>query len=231
MLTCPIWVVATRMQADRGGGAAAFAECAVTGSRPPTWRPTPASTAREIWSEGGLKAFWRGVAPSLVMVSNPTVTYFLYEWLLARAARKGRVRVAASARASGGGKAAVGAAVRAYRPGPGTVFAVSAASKLGATVVTYPILLVKARLQAAGAHTAADRVYAGTADAVGRIWKEGGVKGFYAGLRPKLVQSILAAALLMSIKEEVSVAVQRALVPRARGLRMEARGMTSPARA
>jgi len=239
LLTCPIWVVATRMQADRGGGAAAVAECATTGegegraSRAATaWRPTPLSTARELWAEGGLPAFWRGVAPSLIMVSNPTVTYFLYEWLLARAARRGRARALASARAGGGGKAAVGAALAAYRPGPGTVFAVSAASKLGATVVTYPILLVKARLQAAGAHTSADRVYTGTADAVQRIWSEGGLAGFYAGLRPKLVQSILAAALLMSIKEEVSAGVRRALVPRpARMVVMGPRGMTSPARA
>ena len=129
-----------------------------------------------------------------------------------------------------GGKAAVSAALAAYRPGAGTVFAVSAASKLGATVVTYPILLIKARLQSAGAHTAADRVYAGTTDAVARIWKEGGLAGFYAGLRPKLVQSILAAALLMSIKEEISAGVRRALVPRPARLTMGARGMTSAAR-
>ena len=237
LLTCPIWVVATRMQADRGGGAAAVAECEGGGSghaaaRAGRWRPTPVSTAREVWAEGGVRAFWRGVAPSLIMVSNPTVTYFLYEALLARVARRGRARAAAGARAVGGGKAPARAAARAaYRPGPAAIFAVSAAAKLGATVVTYPILLIKARLQSAGAHTAADRVYAGTADAVARVWAEGGVAGFYAGLRPKLVQSILAAALLMSIKEEVSVAVRTALMPRPAGLVMGARGMTSPARA
>jgi solute carrier family 25 (peroxisomal adenine nucleotide transporter), member 17 len=110
------------------------------------------------------------------------------------------------------------------------VFAVSAASKLGATVVTYPLLLVKARLQAAGARTSADRVYAGTADAVARIWAEGGLRAFYAGLRPKIVQSVLAAALMMATKEEISAGVRAALAPRPAAV-PGPRAMTSPARA
>ena len=55
------------------------------------------------------------------------------------------------------------------------VFFLSAAAKLGATVVTYPLLLVKARLQSAGKHTSSDRRYTGTADAIERIYRtEGG---------------------------------------------------------
>lgn len=55
------------------------------------------------------------------------------------------------------------------------MFFLSAAAKFGATVVTYPLLLVKARLQSAGKHTASDRKYTGTLDAIDRIYKtEGG---------------------------------------------------------
>ena len=54
------------------------------------------------------------------------------------------------------------------------VFGVSAAAKLGATLLTYPLLLVKARLQSAGKHTHADRRYTGTLDAVLRIWQNEG---------------------------------------------------------
>lgn len=54
------------------------------------------------------------------------------------------------------------------------VFFLSAAAKLGATIVTYPLLLVKARLQSAGKHTASDRKYSGTADAIERIYKTEG---------------------------------------------------------
>ena len=62
----------------------------------------------------------------------------------------------------------------ARKTSPGDVFLLSAAAKLGATVVTYPLLLVKARLQSAGKHTAEDRRYDGTLDALQRIWKTEG---------------------------------------------------------
>ena len=50
----------------------------------------------------------------------------------------------------------------------------SALAKLGATIITYPILLVKSRLQAASKHTHADLKYKGTSDALRRIWKKEG---------------------------------------------------------
>jgi len=54
------------------------------------------------------------------------------------------------------------------------VFFLSAAAKLGATVVTYPLLLVKSRLMSAGKHTSSDRKYTGTLDAIERIYKTEG---------------------------------------------------------
>jgi hypothetical protein len=62
------------------------------------------------------------------------------------------------------------------------VFFLSAAAKLGATVVTYPLLLVKARLQSAGKHTASDRKYSGTANAIERIYKTEGAAAPTASL-------------------------------------------------
>lgn len=191
LLTNPIWVVATRMQA----AAKASPPEEASGVVLPPRRVTAVGVARELVAEGGPAALWRGVAPSLVMVANPTVNYMFYEALVARA----------SARRVAKGLAA--------KPSAGDVFAASAAAKLGATILTYPLLLVKSRLQAAGKHTAAERRYAGTGDAVVRIWREGGLPAFYAGLRTKIVQSILAAALLMAIKEEVATGVRRVLAP------------------
>lgn len=185
LLTNPIWVVATRMQA--------LQKKAEEGQ---TSKPAqgPISVARDIWSESGILGFWRGCLPSLIMVSNPTVNYMFYEWLLARLAsweikRSGKAR----------------------KPSAAQVFAVSALAKLGATVCTYPLLLVKARLQSAGKHSQLDRQYTGTADAIHRIWKTEGFLGFYSGMRAKIVQSILAAALLMAIKEELTASMRKAL--------------------
>ena len=50
----------------------------------------------------------------------------------------------------------------------------SALAKFGATIATYPLLLVKQRLQSAGRHTHVTRQYSGTLDAVRRIWKSEG---------------------------------------------------------
>jgi adenine nucleotide transporter 17 len=79
LLTCPIWVVATRMQADRRGCAAAFGTSvapSMTAVTPvASYAPTPLSVARELFTEGGLLAFWRGVVPSLIMCINPALQF------------------------------------------------------------------------------------------------------------------------------------------------------------
>ena len=68
------------------------------------------------------------------------------------------------------------------RTSPGDVFWLSALAKLGATVVTYPLLLVKARLMSSGKHTSEERRYTGTLDALKRIWKtEGARPGWLTG--------------------------------------------------
>ena len=55
----------------------------------------------------------------------------------------------------------------------------SALAKLGATILTYPILLVKSRLMAASKHTHADLQYNGTYDALKRIYKKEGMLRCY----------------------------------------------------
>lgn len=81
---------------------------------------------------------------------------------------------------------------RGTKTSPADVFWLSAIAKLGATVVTYPLLLVKARLQSAGKHTSQDRRYTGTLDAIERIWKtEGGCPAVYG--YPVLLMQLAAS--------------------------------------
>ena len=153
------------------------------------------------------------------MVSNPTFNYMFFEWVSARMAlAKGRRAAAARGNGAGGGGGGpkgslLAAAAAPVKLGAGEVFLASALAKLGATLVTYPILLVKARLQSANAHTTADRRYSGTVDAIRTIYAADGVRGFFEGLSTKISQSILAAAILMMIKEEVSGATRKLLAP------------------
>ena len=48
-----------------------------------------------------MQGLWRGCLPSLIMVSNPTAQYVLYEWLVARLAEwRGRTAKAGEAHAA-----------------------------------------------------------------------------------------------------------------------------------
>ncbi len=91
LLTNPLWVIVVRLQAaerapkpvvaaqradgepgaagDADAAAAADADAAAAQEAPA--EATPSGVARAIWQEGGLRAFWKGTLPSLLMVSNP----------------------------------------------------------------------------------------------------------------------------------------------------------------
>ncbi|KAH9766977.1 peroxisomal nicotinamide adenine dinucleotide carrier [Citrus sinensis] len=84
------------------------------------------------------------------------------------------------------------------------IFLLGALAKLGATIVTYPLLVVKARLQAKQVTTGDKRHhYKGTLDAILKMIRYEGFYGFYKGMGTKIVQSVLAAAVLFMIKEEL----------------------------
>eukprot|EP00775_Hariotina_reticulata_P011406 gene11406-11554_t len=172
LLTNPIWVVITQMQAlqrhKQNAGTLAV--------------------ARQVYRDHGVAGFFKGLMPSMVMVVNPTIQYILYESLVARALELRRS--AASHRRHSRGKAAP---PNGMVLGPLDIFLLSAIAKIGATLVTYPMLVVKNRLQ--------------------RMLADEGVAAFYKGMRVKLLQTVLAAALLMMLKEEIFVAVRSAIQP------------------
>jgi len=182
-------------------------------------------SARELWEEDGLLGFWRGVLPSLLMVVNPTIQYVLLEYLLGRwRERKAGARPRLPVRGPGAkalplGKGAVprpsppGGPPGAARPpalGSLEVFLLSALAKAGATVLTYPMLVVKARLQAARKSRAGVRSV-GTLDTILQIGRDEGAQGFFRGIGTKMFQSILAAALLYTLKEDLKASITRLL--------------------
>lgn len=81
------------------------------------------ATANEVISEDGITGLWRGLKPSLVLVINPAITYGLFE-RFKEAMYPGTNRLT-----------------------PGQSFFVGAASKTVATIVTYPYIMAKVRMQ------------------------------------------------------------------------------------
>lgn len=212
LLTNPIWMIATRMQAHqkltrpkisrvRSSTGEIISESV---SRDPATglvlpAPGPVAVAREVYSEYGLGGFWNGVAASLVMVINPTIQYAFYEWLVAARSRVRQER-------SGGPP---------RRPSAGEVFMLSAFAKAGATIITYPLLTVKTRMMSARKTDTAMQ-YTSVADAIIQIARREGVGGYYRGMRTKIVQSVLAAALLFMCKEKITDFTRELLLGRQR---------------
>ncbi|XP_009590353.1 peroxisomal nicotinamide adenine dinucleotide carrier-like [Nicotiana tabacum] len=191
LLTNPIWVVVTRMQTHmkKSKGShpepAASEDAIVAVVEPPPFGTTNA--IQEVYGEAGIWGFWKGVFPTLIMVSNPSIQFMLYETLL----KKIRKRRASSNKGANDVTAL-------------EIFLLGAVAKLGATVVTYPLLVVKSRLQAKQVIGGDKRhQYKGTLDAIMKMIRYEGFYGFYKGMGTKIVQSVLAAAVLFMVKEEL----------------------------
>ncbi|KAL6645837.1 hypothetical protein ACP70R_017445 [Stipagrostis hirtigluma subsp. patula] len=194
LLTNPIWVVVTRMQTHRKASkqqSPPGLTCAVDEAhQAATTENAPYKTTdavQELYKEAGVLGFWKGVVPSLIMVSNPAIQFMLYETLL----KKLKKRRASNLKGAAGLTAL-------------EIFLLGAVAKLGATVVTYPLLVVKARLHAKQMIDDDKRHrYKGTFDAITKILQYEGLTGMYKGMGTKIVQSVFASALLFMIKEEL----------------------------
>ena len=191
LLTNPIWVVVTIMQAQRKAAGS-------TTNKPATLR----EVLRDLYADNGAMAFFKGLVPSLVMVSNPTIQYVLYESLVNLRARLLSPKPPAKSALS--------------KPTPLEVFGMGIAAKFGATLVTYPLLVVKSRLQSTtGASKKDDDAprYRSTLEALLRIPREEGVGALYRGMETKLVQTLTAAGLLFMVKDVLEARARALVLP------------------
>lgn len=192
LLTNPIWVVVTRMQTHRKGKTSLHAQTLLPSrtTQSAATEPPPYGTidvVQELYDEAGVWGFWKGVIPTLIMVSNPSIQFMLYETLL----KKLKKRRASNAKGADGFSAL-------------EIFLLGAVAKLGATVVTYPLLVVKARLQVKqGVDVDRRHRYKGTWDAMAKMIRYDGISGIYRGMGTKIVQSVFAGAVLFMVKEEL----------------------------
>ncbi|WFC94960.1 hypothetical protein MBRA1_001598 [Malassezia brasiliensis] len=127
---------------------------------------------KEIYHKDGITGFWRGLRPSLVLTVNPAITYGVYE----------RIKTVILAASDG-------------HMTPGKSFVVGALSKTLATVVTFPYILSKIRLQAK------NTPYQNAFEVLGHILEEKGLAGWYQGMQAQITKAVLSQALLFYFRD------------------------------
>uniref|UniRef100_A0A0C9QL71 TSA: Wollemia nobilis Ref_Wollemi_Transcript_28697_1455 transcribed RNA sequence n=1 Tax=Wollemia nobilis TaxID=56998 RepID=A0A0C9QL71_9CONI len=142
-------------------------------------------TLTEGWSEA-----FDGVGVSLLLTSNPSIQYTVFEQLKRRLLAKQKKNQSSSVTAESSP-----IVISAF-----AAFLLGALSKTIATVVTYPAIRCKVMIQAAESDEQPKRAM----DALRVIWQKEGALGFYKGLSAQILKTVLSAALLLMIKEKIS---------------------------
>ena len=157
-LTNPIWVVATR--------------AIKTGSKKGT-----VPLLKELYEEDGLAGLFRGLGPALILVSNPTIQYSVFEKLKQLFTKSNS------------------------KLGNGELFVLGAMGKIAATLVTYPYIMAKTTLQSQTDKEDSATHYSSTGQCLVGVYEREGLGGLYSGLNSKLWQSVLTAALLFVLQK------------------------------
>ncbi|KAF4969376.1 hypothetical protein FZEAL_10236 [Fusarium zealandicum] len=137
----------------------------------PAKPPSTIGTLLKLLKNEGPQALFAGVIPALVLVINPILQYTLFEQLKNTVEKRRKVT-------------------------PAVAFFLGALGKLFATAITYPYITVKSQM-----HVQSEGKKEGSLSALARIVRERGYSGLYRGIGPKVVQSVLTAALLFAFKD------------------------------
>lgn len=176
--------------------------------------------AREIYAEDGLLSFWKGFIPSLVLVSNPSINFTIFDKL--------KLRLQQS-------KMAASNATRLASLTAWEAFVLAAVAKAVATIVTYPVIRAKVLMQAQKKQLASQSAAApavethpthphhphhhhhpsemGTSmvQVLQRIGELEGPTGYFKGCSAQLFNTVLKSALLLMTKEQITKYTMRVL--------------------
>lgn len=166
LVTTPLWVASTRAK--------------LSSHREPEaiW-----AAIRRIYKEEGSAALWSGTLPSLLLVSNPAIQFFLYDLFKRTALRLRRQQLQQQGLAAAGSQSL----------GSLEAFVFGAVAKAMATLVSYPLQVAQCRLRLQEEKVDKDgrrveAAYSGTVDCLAKLWHAKGLAGWFQGLESKLLQ-------------------------------------------
>jgi len=137
---------------------------------------------KRIADEEGVMSLWNGAASSLMLVSNPTIHWVVYDkvkiLIQEKALREGRKHLNSF-----------------------EIFLTGAIAKALATVFTYPIQVAQSRQRANKSLTGG--TFSNTFKILADIYGDKGFVGWFAGMTTKLLQTILTAAFQFLCYEQI----------------------------
>jgi solute carrier family 25 (peroxisomal adenine nucleotide transporter), member 17 len=177
MTTCPMWVANTRLK--------------LQSSKQNTLQESQNKQVpytglidcmRRIYKEEGVQALWNGAGSSLMLVSNPTIHFVVYD----------KVKSIIDRRVKADGRKYLSSF---------EIFLTGAIAKALATIFTYPIQVAQSRQRANKDKSGS--TFANTFKILADIFKIDGVLGWFVGMNAKLVQTILTAAFQFLCYEQI----------------------------
>lgn len=156
-----------------------------------------------------LSSYWAGIGPSLLLCSNPAIHFTIFDVLKAFLMTRKVSHVQSNAPSSEG------------RLSMSEAFVVGLIAKSFATIMTYPLIRTKVLLMVNKSSkindnaTKSNNYYGDTmVDVLCRIFKEEGMAGLFKGCDLQLIQSVLKSALLMMVRERITVTTNQLLLGR-----------------
>jgi solute carrier family 25 folate transporter 32 len=177
LATNPLWVAKTRLQVQTAASLRASLPASAGWTAHPysgTW-----ACLHRIAREEGLRGLYSGLGPSLAGICHVMIQFPVYEATKAAAAER--------------------AGVRADALSTGALVAASSASKMVASLVTYPHEVVRSRM-----HVEGSGPFRGAARICAAVWADGGAAGFYRGCGTNLVRTTPAAAITFTSFELIT---------------------------
>ncbi|KAI8371132.1 mitochondrial carrier domain-containing protein [Blakeslea trispora] len=134
--------------------------------------------ALDILKEKGITGFWTGYRASIILVSNPSITYFVFEKIKA-------IYMKAQKKTSLSGL---------------EVFLFSALSKSIATMITYPFIFLRTRMISGKGKKKQQGMLATLKEVV----QENGVSGLYKGMQAQITKGFFNQGIMYMIKDYVA---------------------------
>ncbi|EGO60373.1 hypothetical protein NEUTE1DRAFT_75375 [Neurospora tetrasperma FGSC 2508] len=180
IITNPIWVLKTRMLSTDRLAADAY--------------PSMFTGAVRLFRNEGILGFYRGLGVGMLAISHGAVQFAVYDparrmYIASRDAKRRLAgqEIAAEERES-------------QRISNEATIVLSTVAKLVAGTATYPLQVMRARLQ----HHQADELFGrGIGGVVAKLWKEEGFRGFYRGMMPGVVRVLPATWVTFLVYENV----------------------------